>query len=89
MTQELVINLGKEAMYITLLIAGPILGIGLLIGLIISIFQATTQIQEQTLVFIPKIIAVFISLVILGPWILQVFIDYVVRLFENIPSLIG
>lgn len=89
MTQELVINLGKEAMYITMLIAGPILGIGLIIGLIISIFQATTQIQEQTLVFIPKIAAVFITLVVLGPWILQVLVDYVVRLFENIPSLIG
>lgn len=89
MTQELVINLGKEAMYITMLIAGPILGIGLLIGLVVSIFQATTQIQEQTLVFIPKIAAVFVTLVVLGPWILQVLVDYVVRLFENIPSLIG
>jgi flagellar biosynthetic protein FliQ len=89
MTQELVINLGKEAMYITMLVAGPILAIGLIIGLIVSIFQATTQIQEQTLVFIPKIVAVFVTLVVLGPWILQVLVDYVVRLFENIPSLIG
>lgn len=89
MTQEMVITMGKEAMYVTLLVAGPVLGIGLLVGLIISIFQATTQIQEQTLVFIPKIAAVFISLVILGPWILQVLIDYVMRLFESIPTLIG
>lgn len=89
MTQEVVINLGKEAMYLTMLIAGPVLGVGLIVGLIVSIFQATTQIQEQTLVFIPKIAAVFITLVILGPWIVQLLVDYVVRLFESIPTLIG
>ncbi|AZR73863.1 EscS/YscS/HrcS family type III secretion system export apparatus protein [Anoxybacter fermentans] len=89
MTQEVVIYLGKEAMYTILLIAGPVLGVGLLVGLLVSIFQATTHIQEQTLVFIPKIAAVFATLIILGPWILNVLVDYVTRLFNSIPSLIG
>lgn len=89
MNQEAVIYLAKEAMYVALLIAGPILGIGLLVGLLVSIFQATTHIQEQTLVFIPKIIAVFASLVILGPWILKILVDYVLRLFQSIHTFIG
>lgn len=89
MTQAMVMDLGRDAMYVVLLISGPILGIGLIVGLIVSIFQATTQIQEQTLVFIPKLAAVFIALVLLGPWILQILVDYVVRLFNTIPTFIG
>ena len=89
MTQAMVMDLGREAMYIVLLISGPILGIGLIVGLIVSIFQATTQIQEQTLVFIPKLAAVFITLILLGPWILQILVDYVGRLFNSIPTFIG
>lgn len=89
MTQAMVMDLGRDAMYIVLLISGPILGIGLIVGLIVSLFQATTQIQEQTLVFIPKLAAVFIALVLLGPWILQILVDYVVRLFNTIPTFIG
>ena len=89
MNQEAVIYLAKEAMYVALLIGGPILGIGLIVGLLVSIFQATTHIQEQTLVFIPKIIAVFASLVILGPWILKILVDYVLRLFDSISTFVG
>ncbi len=89
MTQDTIIYLAKEAMYIMLLIGGPVLGVGLLVGLLVSIFQATTHIQEQTLVFIPKIVAVFAMLVLLGPWILKILVDYVTRLFNNIPTFIG
>lgn len=89
MNQEAVIYLAKEAMYVALLIGGPILGVGLLVGLLVSIFQATTHIQEQTLVFIPKIISVFAALVILGPWILKILVDYVLRLFKSIPTFVG
>ncbi len=89
MSQDMVIALGKEAMYVVLLVAGPLLGVGLLVGLLISIFQATTHIQEQTLVFIPKIIAVFAGLVFFGPWILQILTDYVTRLFNSIPGILG
>ena len=89
MDQEMVVNLAKEAMYVALLIGGPVLGVGLLVGLIVSIFQATTHIQEQTLVFIPKIIAVFTALVLLGPWIVKILVDYVTRLFNSIPTFLG
>lgn len=89
MNQEMVIYLAKEAMYVALLIGGPVLGVGLLVGLIVSIFQATTHIQEQTLVFIPKIIAVFTALVLLGPWIVKILVDYVTRLFSSIPTFLG
>lgn len=89
MNQEMVIAIGKEAMLMILTIAGPLLGIGLLIGLLVSIFQATTQIQEPTLTFIPKIFAIFGALLFLGPWILQILVDYVTRLYNSIPTLIG
>lgn len=89
MSHELVIQLGRESLWVILMIAGPILGLGLVTGLLVSIFQATTQIQEQTLAFIPKIVIVFLALVILGPWILNTLIDFVTVLFDNIPYYIG
>ena len=64
--------LAREALVTVLLVSGPILGLGLLVGLLVSIFQATTQIQEQTLTFIPKIVVVLISIIIFGPWMLRV-----------------
>ena len=70
MSEVEIIALGKEAVRTVLLVSGPTLGLGLLVGLLVSIFQATTQIQEQTLTFIPKIIAVLLSLVLFGPWML-------------------
>jgi len=87
MTQDFIIYLGKEAVYAILLLSGPLLGGSLLVGLLVSIFQATTQIQEQTLTFVPKIVVVFISLVIFGPWMLNLLISFTLNLFSTIPQL--
>ncbi len=89
MSHELIVYLGREALWTILLITGPILGLGLLTGLLVSIFQATTQIQEQTLAFIPKIIVVLLSVVVFGPWILQVLVEFVEVLYSNIPYYLG
>ena len=87
MSQEFIIYLGREAVYTILLLAGPLLGASLLIGLLVSIFQATTQIQEQTLTFVPKIVAVLLSLIIFGPWMLNLLIAFTGNLFTVIPRL--
>ena len=87
MTPETVIDIGREALMLTLLISAPPLLAGLAVGLIISIFQAVTQIQEFTLTFIPKILAVFIATMIFLPWMLQVFLGYMTNLFIQIPIL--
>lgn len=87
MSQDYIIYIGKEAVYTILLLSGPLLGISLLVGLLISIFQATTQIQEQTLTFVPKIIAVFISLVVFGSWMLNLLVSFTLNLFTQIPNL--
>ena len=89
MTPELVMNLGRQAVEMTLILAGPLLLSALAVGLIVSIFQAATQINEQTLSFIPKLIATFIALLLAGPWMLQMMVDYIRRLFESIPQIIG
>ncbi|NLJ79468.1 MAG: flagellar biosynthesis protein FliQ [Firmicutes bacterium] len=86
MTDQAVISLAREAVLTVLLVAGPALGIGMLVGLIVSIFQATTQIQEQTLTFIPKIVAVLVSIVIFGPWMIRVLVDFGQRLLSNLPA---
>lgn len=89
MTEELVISLGKDALYTVLLVSAPILGLSLLVGLVVSIFQATTQIQEQTLAFVPKIVAVLFAIIFFGAWMLGILIDYVSYLYINLPSFIG
>ena len=89
MTPELVMNLGRQAVEMTLILAGPLLLSALVVGLIVSIFQAATQINEQTLSFIPKLIATFIALLLAGPWMLQMMVDFIRRLLENIPQMIG
>ena len=89
MTPETVMNIGRQAIEVTLMLSGPLLLATLLIGLIISIFQAATQINEATLSFIPKLVAAFLILLLAGPWMLQLMIDYIRRLFESIPQLIG
>ena len=89
MTPELVMNIGRQAIEMTLILCGPMLLAALVIGLIVSIFQAATQIDEQTLSFIPKLIGTFIVLILTGPWMLQMMVDYIRRLFESIPQLIG
>lgn len=88
MSDATVINLAREAVLTILLVAGPALLIGMLVGLLVSIFQATTQIQEQTLTFIPKIVAVLVSIVIFGPWMIRHLVDFADRLLSNLPSYI-
>ena len=89
MTPELVMNLGRQAVEMTLILAGPLLLSALAVGLIVSIFQAATRINEQTLSFIPKLIATFIALLLAGPWMLQMMVEFIRRLLENIPQMIG
>jgi flagellar biosynthetic protein FliQ len=89
MNQDTVINLATQAMMLSLKIAGPILLLGLIIGLLVSIFQAVTSIQEQALSFIPKIVAVAVLIVVLGPWMLGQIVSYAQNLYLSIPSLIG
>ena len=89
MTPEVVMNIGRQAIEVSIALAGPMLIAALVVGLIVSIFQAATQINEQTLAFIPKLLAVFVVLILAGPWMLQTMIDYIRRLFESIPQLIG
>jgi flagellar biosynthesis protein FliQ len=89
MTQDTVINLATQAMTLALKVAGPILLAGLVIGLLVSIFQAVTSIQEQSLTFIPKVVAVAVLIVILGPWMLGQLVNYAQNLYLSIPQLIG
>ncbi len=88
MAEGLVLDIAQEALYTIILIAAPILGLALLVGLVVSIFQATTQIQEPTLTFIPKILAVLFSIVVFGPWMLGVILDFTTRLFSSINSFV-
>lgn len=89
MTPTTVIDIGRQAIEVTLMLSAPLFLVALVTGLIISIFQAATSINEATLSFVPKLVAVFITLIIAGPWMLAVMTDYMRRLFESIPSLIG
>lgn len=88
MSQDYIIYLSREAVYTILLLAGPLLGASLIVGLLISIFQATTQIQEQSLTFVPKIVMVLITLVIFGPWMLNLLIAFTSNLILSIPNLV-
>lgn len=87
MTPESVMTIGRDAMEVTLMIAAPILLTVLAIGLIVSIFQAATQINEQTLSFIPKLVGVFVALMVAGPWMLTTMVDYMHLVFTNIPAM--
>ena len=89
MTPSAVIEIGRVAIEVTLLVATPMMLAALVTGLVVSIFQAATQINEMTLSFVPKLIAMFLTLVLAGPWMLTVLTDYMRRLFESIPALIG
>lgn len=88
MTEDLIIRLGQDAMKTTAMIAGPILIATLAIGLIVSVFQALTQINEATLTFIPKMLVVAIVLVLAGPWMMDVMKVYTTQLFENIATIV-
>ncbi|MGI6119831.1 MAG: flagellar biosynthesis protein FliQ [Desulfosporosinus sp.] len=89
MDQSMVLYLAREAVGVVLLVGGPILGVSLLVGLLVSIFQAMTQIQEQTLSFIPKIVAVVVVLLLLSPWMLSVLTVYTSNLFKQLASFGG
>lgn len=89
MTPESVMTLGRQAMEVTLLVASPMLLASLVIGLIVSIFQAATQINEATLSFIPKLVGIFVSLIVAGPWMLVVMLDYMRQVFTSIPSMVN
>ncbi len=89
MTPESVMTIGQQAMELTLMVSAPLLLTALIIGLIVSIFQAATQINEMTLSFIPKLIAMFAVLILSGPWMLGIMLDYMTRLFSSIPYLAG
>lgn len=89
MTPGNVMELGRQAVEAILILSGPILLATLLVGLVISIFQAATQINEQTLSFVPKMVAAFLVLVLSGPWMLSFITEFFQRLYNNIPNLIG
>jgi flagellar biosynthetic protein FliQ len=89
MTPDVITSLASHAMYITLLVASPLLASALVIGLVVSLFQAATQINEMTLSFIPKILGVFAVLVAAGPWLLETLLDFTRSVFTGFPQLIG
>lgn len=89
MNPQTVLTLGSEALTLLLIIAMPVLGVVLVVGLLVSIFQAVTQIHEATLAFVPKLIAAMVVFAIAGPWMLSTLVDYIRRTIEAIPSVIA
>jgi len=89
MTPESVMGIGQHALVVTLMIAAPLLLTALAVGLLVGVLQVATQINEMTLSFIPKLLALAAVLVIAGPWMLRTLIDYTRHLIESLPSLIG
>lgn len=89
MNPESVMTMGRHAMEVLLMVSAPILLVVLIVGLVVSIFQAATQINESTLSFIPKLVGVFAALVIAGPWMLSVMVDYMHSVFSNLPGMAG
>lgn len=86
MTPEFVTGIGKETIEVILMVSAPVLIVGMAVGLVISVIQAVTQIQEMTLSFVPKIIAVFLVLLALAPWMMEVMMKYTSNIFTNIPN---
>jgi flagellar biosynthetic protein FliQ len=89
MNQDVVVNLATNALTLAFKVAMPMLAAGLIVGLVVSIFQAVTQIQEQTLAFIPKVVALAAVLLILGPWMLNQLLAYTADLWGGIPNIVG
>jgi flagellar biosynthetic protein FliQ len=83
------VTIGQQALTVMLLLAAPLLLTSLVVGLVVSVLQAATQINEMTLTFIPKLVGTLVALVVAGPWMITYFVDYVRRLFESIPGAIG
>lgn len=88
LSENLIIGLAKDAILTVLLTAGPMLGVGLIVGLLVSILQAATQIQEPTMAFIPKILVILGAVILFGPWILRVLVDFTSRVFSALPSFV-
>ena len=89
MTPEFVINLVQGALFMLIVVSAPIMGVALLVGLLVSVLQAATQTNEMTLTFIPKLLAMFVVLVVAGPWMVSTLMDYTIRLFTSIPNAVG
>jgi flagellar biosynthetic protein FliQ len=89
MNQDTVVNLATQAMGLALKVAGPVLLVALVVGVIVSVFQAVTQIQEQSLSLVPKIAAVAVVIVVLGPWMLGQLVSYTAELYTSIPTMVG
>ncbi|HEY9380205.1 MAG TPA: flagellar biosynthesis protein FliQ [Burkholderiales bacterium] len=89
MTPQTVLTIGQQALQMTLMISAPLLLTALIVGLAVSVLQAATQINEMTLSFIPKLVGLFVVLIIAGPWMLTTMTEYMRRLFESIPFMIG
>ncbi|WP_018229920.1 flagellar biosynthesis protein FliQ [Methyloversatilis universalis] len=89
MTPTTVVDIGRDAVEVLLIVSAPMLGAALVTGLLVSIFQAATQVNEMTLSFIPKLIAVFVVIIVGGPWMITLMTEYIRRLYSSIPSLIG
>ena len=85
----MVIEIGRNAMEVLLLVSAPLFIAALVTGLLVSIFQAATQINEATLSFVPKLLVIFVTMIIAGPWMITLLTDYMRRLYESIPSIIG
>lgn len=89
MTPETILDIGYQSLYLTVLLAAPLLGTALFVGLVVGIIQAATQIQEMTLSFIPKLLSIVLALFWVGAWMLRLIIEYTQRLFHDIPGLVG
>ncbi|MBL8439290.1 MAG: flagellar biosynthesis protein FliQ [Zoogloeaceae bacterium] len=89
MNPTAVVDLGRQALEVTLMVSAPLFIAALVTGLIVSVFQAATQINEMTLSFVPKLVAIFLTLVMAGPWMLTQLTDFMRRLYEAIPGMIG
>lgn len=88
MDEAFVMTMGREALMLALLVGAPMLAVSLLVGLVVSLFQAMTQINEMTLTFVPKIIGIGLIILFLGPWMLQQLIMYTVHMFDLIPTMV-
>lgn len=89
MNSEFIIGLAGQAIYTVLKVSAPMLILALVVGLVISVFQATTQIQEQTLAFVPKIVAVLLAILFFGPWMISILVDFTYNLFSKLGQFIG
>jgi len=88
MTTEFIVGFGREAIEVALLLAGPMLAVGLVVGVLVSLLQALTQVQEMTLTFVPKLLSISLVIVVLMPWMANLMIDYTANLYASLPELV-